>query len=329
MKDEINKLFGIDLDSSGRAESYDYIESFIEKHVADWTKPPKTEEIVDLFFKELKQIPDNELAFLICHTGFIPEFYGHDSSQETLYSKLVEAVVCEWAIRLGFKKSFLQTQKASKEDVTIVDYNDHTIVCDAKSFRLGRSQGAPNVKDVIKKADYDKWLESYAEDNRKGGLLTFPSLHNWKKGSDVYLYCSDKSEPIMLLFYEHMSFALLKNIESNHLLTIFDNYDSVHPTETKEASEYLSRLEPQLFDKMIKEWEDYKKVFNFIIAERVQHTIQRISRELETIKERITIEITTEEDLEKLKSALIDSLYHNESSQLQKNLKNIKKFRSH
>ena len=39
------------------------------------------------------------------------------------------------------------------------DLNDkNIIVSDTKSFRLSRSQSAPNVKDTIKLADYEKWL---------------------------------------------------------------------------------------------------------------------------------------------------------------------------
>ncbi|MCP5170117.1 MAG: HindIII family type II restriction endonuclease [Hahellaceae bacterium] len=82
---------------------------------------------------------------MIVHSGYIPESYEADSSAETLYSKLIETVVLEWSKRIGFKNSKLPTQKASMEDVSILD-DHHVIVCDAKSFRLGRSQGAPNVK---------------------------------------------------------------------------------------------------------------------------------------------------------------------------------------
>ena len=127
---------------------------------------------------------NDDFALLVMHSGYIPEFYLPDSSQETLYSKLIESLVCEWARRIGFTDSFLQTQKSNKEDVTIKRRNN-VIVCDAKSFRLGRSQAAPNVKDTIKKQAYTTWLDQYNE-TKVGGLVTFPSLHDWKKGSEAY-----------------------------------------------------------------------------------------------------------------------------------------------
>ncbi len=51
--------------------------------------------------------------------------------------------------------------------------NNRVIVCDAKSFRLGRSQKAPNVKVDLKLADIQKWLSNYDEDQRIGGGFLF------------------------------------------------------------------------------------------------------------------------------------------------------------
>ena len=241
MKDDIKSLFDIELSEAQRSESYRFIERFIEENVTDWSSPPNTDAIVKLFWDKLKTLSKGEFAFLLCHSGYIPEFYGHDSSQETLYSKLVEVLVCEWALRLGFDNSIIQTQKASKEDVTIKK-DDKVIVSDAKSFRLGRSQGAPNVKDVIKKADYKKWLEHYEEGERAGGLLPFPSLHTWSRGSDVFSYCSDHSEPIMFLYYHHLAFMLLQDIGATTVLDILENYEDVFPTTVKNRSNYCSSI---------------------------------------------------------------------------------------
>lgn len=160
-------------------DSFDYIERFIKSKVKNWEVAPNTSVIEQEFASQIKSMTNDDFALLVMHSGYIPEFYLPDSSQETLYSKLIESLVCEWARRIGFTDSFLQTQKSNKEDVTIKRRNN-VIVCDAKSFRLGRSQAAPNVKDTIKKQAYTTWLDQYNE-TKVGGLVTFPSLHDWKK----------------------------------------------------------------------------------------------------------------------------------------------------
>ena len=85
-----------------------------------------------------KEFSDDQLADLLIYSGYIPDLYDNDSSQETLFSKLVEVLVCEWARRMGFSSRFIK-QKASYEDVNIT-INGKVLVCDAKIFRLGRSQ---------------------------------------------------------------------------------------------------------------------------------------------------------------------------------------------
>lgn len=163
--------------------------------------------------------------------GFIPDLYANDSSEETLYSKLVEVLVCEWAERMGFHGEYVKT-KASFEDVTI-KINDGAIVCDAKSFRLGRSQKAPNVKDFLKLEDIRKWLARYKV--KIGGLVTYPDTHEWKESSDAYQYCSTKDAPTVMLPYKYL--ALLLNFK--------DRYDTL---KLRELWDY-NRLFPAILSK--------------------------------------------------------------------------------
>jgi hypothetical protein len=221
-------ILGKNFSVEDRKKSYDYIENFIFNNVKDWTKAPDTDTLEDIFSKEIQQLELIDFAFLVCHSGYIPEFYEHDSSQETLYSKLIEALVCEWAKRIGFTESVLQKQKSNKEDVTIKK-GDKVIVCDAKSFRLGRSQAAPNVKDTIKKAAYVSWLNQYNADNRVGGLVTFPSLHDWQKGSEAYKYFTEGEPAIMMLFYEEMTFMLLNQYTAENVMSFMDKYKVIFP----------------------------------------------------------------------------------------------------
>ena len=77
------------LNEEQRKLSYDYIESYIAKKVTDWSVSPNTDSIEADFSKDLAKMGNEEFAFLVLHSGYIPELYPHDSSQETLYSKLV------------------------------------------------------------------------------------------------------------------------------------------------------------------------------------------------------------------------------------------------
>ncbi|MHB8236203.1 MAG: HindIII family type II restriction endonuclease [Acidithiobacillus ferrivorans] len=204
--DDIADFFGKAYrDKETRISSYNYIENFISREHINWSISPQTATIVDHFLNEISGLPLPDLAFLVVHSGYIPESYAADSSAETLYSKLIEAVVMVWAKKIGFANSILQTQKSSMEDVSIID-GTHVIVCDTKSFRLGRSQAAPNVKDVLKHADIAKWLSAHHNKHALGGLVTLPSQHDWKSGSDFYQYTTDKSSPTACLYYEHLAY---------------------------------------------------------------------------------------------------------------------------
>jgi len=324
----IQKYFGdIFLSQNKRIESYDYIETFISDNVTNWDTAPDTDSLTEKFSKEISTFSKEELTFLICHSGYIPEFYTHDSSQETLYSKLVEALVCEWSVRIGFTSSSLQKQKSSKEDVTI-KVKDKVIVCDAKSFRLGRSQSAPNVKDTIKKADYEKWLSFYDEDERVGGFLTFPSLHLWSRSSDVFSYVSDGTTPIVLMVYEQMSYFLVKDIGFQKLIDLMDNYNTVHTETTKSPSEYFLKTITYLFNSHKSDFDLFNSFCDLIIKEKVNHTMEKVNDHLKQVHLNIIDHIDTI-PVEELKKNLIESEYHRVCGQLEKQIVNIKKFRPH
>ena len=85
----ISTQFGITFNNvENRIKSYDFIESFISNNHPDFSKVPNTEALVKKFLDILKRLENLEFAFLLVHSGFIPEQYPADSSPETLYSKL-------------------------------------------------------------------------------------------------------------------------------------------------------------------------------------------------------------------------------------------------
>lgn len=297
-----------DIAREDRLASYDFIEKFIEENVADWSKwnvDIQTDDIEALFSEKISEMENTEFEFLLLHSGYIPDYYGKDSSQETLYSKLVEALVCEWAKRIGFTESHLQKQKSNKEDITI-KLENQVIVCDAKSFRLGRSQAAPNVKDVIKKEAYTTWLTAYDDEARIGGLTTFPSMHDWEKGGAAYSYYTEGNPAIMLLYYEQMAYMIRHQIDASQVIEFLNSYPETFPEPSKDKTFYWKGIRDYLFND--DSYERYMEEAAEYVKEKVVHTIDSLDNRVKAIRESVDnqlAEMTDEEIRELARESLI------------------------
>lgn len=325
----ISKFFGESFhDKNERIRSYELLQQFI----TDIGKyyPGKTEEHVGDLRHIIGQYDNPKFSFLVCHTGYIPEEYSHDSSEETLYSKLVELIVQEWALRIGFDQSCLPSQKSSMEDITIQD-STCIIVSDAKSFRLGRSQPAPNVKDVLKHADISKWLSAHSGREHLGGLVAFPRQLDWKGGSDFYQYTTDKSLPTMCLHYEHMSFLCLLEDAKNRICSAFRQYADIFPAKRLKSERnrdyYYEIIEKNLFNGVLNEWEDFKKTAYLVSNERVYHTYHNLILSIQNTKKNIADGINAIDDISLLRSKLIHSESQRLTHNLDKQVKRIRDFR--
>jgi len=87
--------------------------------------------------------------------GAMPEHFGHDSSEEKLYSKYTDALLSEALSHLGFNSAVL-SERADAADVEAAG-PEYGLVADAKVFRLSRT--AKNQKD-----------------------FKIEALHGWKRG---------------------------------------------------------------------------------------------------------------------------------------------------
>ena len=85
--------------------------------------------------------------------GAIPERYGHDSSEEKLYSKYTDAVISQALNAIGLNSVVLDT-RADSADVQAHAPSGYSLVADAKAFRLSRT--AKNQKDFKVQA-MDGW----------------------------------------------------------------------------------------------------------------------------------------------------------------------------
>lgn len=69
--------------------------------------------------------------------GAIPEQYGHDTSDEKLYSKYTDIVIHNVFVKIGFQSIVLK-ERADVADVECV-CDKYSFVADAKAFRLSRT----------------------------------------------------------------------------------------------------------------------------------------------------------------------------------------------
>ena len=224
----------------------------------------------------------------------------------------------------------LPTAKSSTEDVTFFLANE-VVVCDSKSFRLGRSQGAPNTKDAVKPEDYAKWCARHTGKTALGGLVAFPSKFDWQKGSDVYLYSSNaqSGKRIMLLFYEHLAYILLKKASlcQGGFFEILRNYERHFRVASKDRQAYWLTINEALEGITgSKDLRTFLATTSYVVDECVVKTIERIEMRIAQVKvqERERIESL---DAALLREALIASEVERKTANDQRRLDNIRKFR--
>ncbi|UAK16126.1 HindIII family type II restriction endonuclease [Sporolactobacillus terrae] len=290
------------------------------------------EHIANKFLDYLKRFNDESFSELLVSSTFIPDFYKKDSSQETLFTKLVEAMVCDWARRMGFRSTLIK-EKSSYEDVNIT-IDNQLIVVDTKTFRLGRSQAAPNVKDFLKLEDIRKWCDRH--EDAIGGLVTYPHLHEWKEGSDAYTYCSTKDIPTVMLSYVHLAYLLhmKSNFETNSLSLLW-NYDKIFPEKlfkkmpggNKKA--YWGVMQTELINitnSDRKTYSAYINKYNKITLQAVKDIINSLKSNIEYEAKKAIAEVK-EMDFKQIREEYAKYKIKQETSEYKKILNNVEKFR--
>lgn len=315
---------------------FTYISDFIRRELKKVSRPNELdhEKVSELFLDELQRDFEEEkkyIVFLIC-AGFIPEEYAEDSSEETLYSKLIEAVVCDWAHRIGLSASLVK-QKASKEDITISFNDGNYIVCDAKSFRLGRSQKAPNVKDFVKPEAFKLWINQYETKSTKGGLVTYPVLHEWEKKSDVYKHCSDKENPIVMLPYRYLAliYSKRKSFKIESFLSLWD-YNKIFPSVAngkENKKQYWEIIRKQLsiiLNIQSSDIDQFDNEADKIEEQYVDFIIQSLNDNKDLIENNVKQEVDNlSEDV--LREELFEYRIKSETEDIQNRIQRINRFR--
>ncbi len=143
-----------------------------------------------------KEFETNGTASLIGHlrlSGAIPERYGHDSSEEKLYSKYTDVVIHEAYSAMGFTSLVLR-ERADVADVECV-CDDYSFVADAKAFRLSRT--AKNQKDFKVQA-MDNWKHG-----KPFAMIVCPVYQLPSRSSQIYQQAAARS--VCILTYTHLA----------------------------------------------------------------------------------------------------------------------------
>jgi len=232
--------------------------------------------------KELEaEIKKNGVSSLIDHLrlcGNIPESYGHDTSEEKLYSKYTDCLLSLAYSALGLKSLVLK-ERADAADVEAFA-KDYSFVADAKAFRLSRT--AKNQKDFKVQA-----------------------MHGWKRGkpyamvvcpiyqlptSSSQIYQQATTQNVCIFTYSHLALLLAYaekegQAKAQQLLKkIFETVKALNPS--KNATDYWLAINKTIlsFSKAVEPlWSIEKGVATESIAISKEEALTFLAQEREKI----------------------------------------------
>jgi len=238
-------------------------------------------DIVRLENELKEEIVKNGIFTLIDHLrlcGNIPESYGHDTSEEKLYSKYTDCLLSLTYTTLGLASIVLK-ERADAADVEVFA-EDYSFVADAKAFRLSRT--AKNQKDFKVQA-----------------------MHTWKRGkpyamivcpiyqlptSSSQIYQQATTQNVCVFTYSHLA-LLLSYLEKEGqtkaqclLKNIFEIVSTLNPS--KSATDYWIAINKLIlaFSKSIPPlWEIEKGVATESISIAKEEALTFLAREREKI----------------------------------------------
>lgn len=190
-----------------------------------------------------QEIKDNGKDSLLGHLrlcGAIPERYGHDTSEEKLYSKYTDVVISEAYLSMGFRSLVLK-ERADIADVECMN-DDYSFVADAKAFRLSRT--AKNQKDFKVQA-MDSWKHG-----KPYAMVVCPVYQLPSRTSQIYQQAGARS--VCIGTYTHLAvFSRYAEIKSNGkamelVHEVFKTVEAMNPS--KEATTYWQIVNGRMLD---------------------------------------------------------------------------------
>lgn len=204
-----------------------------------------------------QEIKNNGIDSLLGHLrlcGAIPERYGHDTSEEKLYSKYTDVVIHEAYLSMGFNSVVLKA-RADVADVECVTDN-YSFVADAKSFRLSRT--AKNQKDFKVQA-MDGWKHG-----KPYAMIVCPVYQLPSRTSQIYQQAGTRS--VCIGTYAHLAVlvryaqATSKNKTMALLHEIFKSVEAMNPSKDANAYWQIVNRTMLSFDRKISDiWQEEKK----------------------------------------------------------------------
>ena len=125
--------------------------------------------------------------------GVIPEQYGHDLSEEKLYSKYTDAIISETFAALGLQSVVFDSPEDSAD--VQARATDYSLVADAKAFRLSRT--AKNQKDFKIQA-----LDGWRAEHRFASVVC-PIYQLPSRQSQIYQQAIVRN--VCILSYSHLA----------------------------------------------------------------------------------------------------------------------------
>ena len=216
--------------------------------------------------------------------GAIPERYGHDTSEEKLYSKYTDVLIHEAYTAVGFTSLVLK-ERADVADVECV-CPGYSFVADAKAFRLSRT--AKNQKDFKVQA-MDNWKHG-----KPYAMVVCPIYQLPSRTSQIYQQAATRS--VCIATYTHLSVLVRYAVRFNQAMALdlvhelFRTVEAMNPS--KDASSYWQAVNRTFigFDSAINDmWREEKiasdesihiskeEALTFLASERER--IMKLSRE--------------------------------------------------
>jgi HindIII restriction endonuclease len=171
--------------------------------------------------------------------GAIPESYGHDTTEEKLYSKYTDILIAVALREIGLNAVVL-AERADAADVEAATPSEapteYALVADAKAFRLSRT--AKNQKDFKVQA-MDNWKRG-----KPFALVVCPLYQLPRSRSQIYEQAAARN--VCLLSYSHL--ALLVGLQDEHgsdlsisaLRSVFEAVEAMNPS--KDAVDYWTTV---------------------------------------------------------------------------------------
>ncbi len=208
----------------------------------------RREQLVNLIFEiapkrdafgilegELRAWTREETKGALIECGVMPEMFEHDSSEEKLWAKYSDVLLCLSLNYLGIRSEVIRIRGDSAD--VLGRNSTYSIVGDAKTFRLSRT--AKNQKDFKIKA-LDDWRRANDYALLLGPLSQFPSNR-----SQIYAQAIERN--VTLLSYVHLTFLLEYHNAQDNLAVLWETGrrlgESLPRNQHKKASSYWAEID--------------------------------------------------------------------------------------